>query len=397
MYLVVRPIPTRSIVSRKPLGEEEHRQLADRVHAFRFRSRIEAGQMENVKLDAHNNGERAFLRYRGPWFVLDSTADDETTRRCVVRIEQIFRAYRQILPPRVEPASELRVLILGSMDEYQQFVKDFNIEIENPAFFAARVNVIVGASELTRYADRLKKVRGEHEKLRQRYEATGKALPKQLADLGKRLREQGIGQNEIQKEIDARKSLWEEELAQAMQQINAADRRNESRFAEVTDEMFRRLYHEGLHAYLENYVYPHDSHDVPIWLHEGLAQVFQSGQLDADTLRIDAPLVEALRIVQDDLKSDNPLLLEDVLAAPRRDFLAGPQADNRAARLYAHAWALTYSLTFYEPALGTAAMDEYVSLSKEQEPAIARFEKLIRSDIGKFESRWREAILELKP
>ena len=45
--------------------------------------------------------------------------------------------------------------------------------------------------------------------------------------------------------------------------------------------MFARAYHESFHAYLENYVYPHDHYDVPRWLNEGLAVMMEGGILDA--------------------------------------------------------------------------------------------------------------------
>ena len=45
--------------------------------------------------------------------------------------------------------------------------------------------------------------------------------------------------------------------------------------------MFRRLYHEAFHAYLDNYVYESPGYEIPTWLNEGLAQVFAAGLLEA--------------------------------------------------------------------------------------------------------------------
>lgn len=396
MYLVVRPIDPQAVVEKQSLPDEERKKLIERVSAFRYRSRIEAGRMENVRLVRRRDDERAFLRYRGPWFLLDSTADDETTRRCVVRIEQIFRAYRQLLPPRRQPSRELRVMLFGSMDEYRAFLHRYELEIRNPAFFSDSANLIVAGSELTRYARRLATTRQQHEKIRQHYDRLNKGMERRLAGLRGELERRGIGENQIDDELNARRVLWRTEIEEMLRLVNAADRRNEARFADVTDQMFRRLYHEGFHAYLENFVYPHETHDVPIWLHEGLAQVFQSGQLEADMLRIDAPLGAALEVLQDDLASDDPLLLDDLLAAGRREFLAGPQADRRAQRLYAYAWGVAYCLTFYEPVLGTGRLDEYVAPRAAQSPPAARFELLIDTPLSDFEARWRQAMLSLK-
>ena len=64
--------------------------------------------------------------------------------------------------------------------------------------------------------------------------------------------------------------------------------------------MFVRLFHEAFHAYLENYVYPQTDHDVPRWLNEGLAQVFEGGQLESGSLRLDAPDTARLKLLQED-------------------------------------------------------------------------------------------------
>jgi len=397
MYLVVRPLDVDKIVSQKRLPADERRQLSRRIHVFRFRSRIEAGRMENVELAAHEEDERRYLRSRGPWFVVDSTADEETTRRCVVRIAQIFRAYRQMLPPRVRPQEPLRILLFSSMDEYRTFLDENDVEIANPAVYFQSDNVVAAGSELTRYARRLQTARHQHAAIRARYEQLDAELPDRLAELRKKLADAGVNRRVIDKEINARKALWKTEMDEAFQKLNAADRRNERRFQEVTDEMFRRIYHEAFHAYLENFLYPSEQYDVPVWLNEGLAQFFQSGRLEADTLRIDAPLAEALQTVQQDLQSEEPLLLSEVLQADARDFLRNGGNRRRANRLYAHAWALVYYLAFYEPVLGTAAVDEYVAKDVERSDAIVRFQKLVDVPLSEFEEQWRATILSLRP
>jgi hypothetical protein len=337
------------------------------------------------------------LQYRGPWFTLASTADDETTRRSIVRIEQIFRAYRQLLPPRARPERDLRVMLFGSLDEYQQYLREHELEIANPAFFAEQPNVIVAASDLSEYAARLAQARQKHRDVRAQLDAIAAGLEPRLFETRKRLQAQGVAKAQIDDELNARRAAWQDEYDETLKQLAAADRRNDARFAEVTDEMFRRLYHEGLHAYLENYVYPHDKHDVPIWLNEGLAQIFQSGQLDGDALRIDAPLASALQLVHDDLHSGDPLRLDELLLAGRREFLAGPEAGGRSAKLYAYAWAVTYFLTFNEGLLRSGALDTYVSPRAALAGPLVQFERLVGMPLVEFEPRWREEILKLKP
>ncbi|MCA9268957.1 MAG: DUF1570 domain-containing protein, partial [Planctomycetales bacterium] len=352
-------------------------------------------RMEDVELARSDEQGRTALHYDGSWFTLDSTADEESTRRCVVRVEQIFRAYRQLLPPRSQPQAPLRVMIFGSQDEYNDYLQTIGASIANGAFYSQQANVIAAASELNRFADRLTLARSRHEELRKTYQRLDDGLPKQLAELGAQLRGQGFAERDVDNELNARRLAWRNEMTAALVQLTAADRRNEGRFVDVTQEMFERMYHEGFHAYLENYVFPHERHSVPIWLNEGLAQVFQSGRLEADMLRIDAPPADSLRLLQAELAGDEPMSLTDLLAAPQREFQEQSVQPQRAARLYAAAWGVAHYLTFHQPLLGSAALDEYVATDAEQLAPPARFERLVGVPLEKFEQQWRTTMADL--
>ena len=188
MYLVVRPIDKDEIASQQRLPEDERNLLAQRIYAFRFRSRIEAGRMENIELTAHNDGQRKFLRYRGPWFIFDSAANEELTRRCIVRTEQIFRAYRQMLPPREDLLRQrrdnpLRIVLLASMDDYHTYLDKQKLDIDNPAIYSRRGNIVVVGGELSRFADRLAVARDRHEAVRTQYEKLDAQMPKRWAEI----------------------------------------------------------------------------------------------------------------------------------------------------------------------------------------------------------------------
>ena len=61
--------------------------------------------MEAVSLVPLEKEGNRYQHYAGKWFTLDSTADGRLTRRIIVRVEQIFAAYRQMLSPRRHPRS----------------------------------------------------------------------------------------------------------------------------------------------------------------------------------------------------------------------------------------------------------------------------------------------------
>lgn len=382
-----------STVARKTLLEGKQRQrLLKRYRLYRNRVRIELGRMEAVKLDRADHEGVEYLVFRGDGFGLWSAADEEMTRRCVVRIEQIMRAYQQLLPPRAQRAgASFRVLLYGSMDDYRGYLQRLGLNIDNPAFYSAPKNIIVAGSDLTRYADRLEQIRAENAALIRRYDQVlNPQFDNELARLSKELRRRGLPLDEI----GQRRAAWDREYRATLRRIKETDRRNESKFAQVTQRMFVRLNHEAFHAYLENHVYPHRTHDTPRWLNEGLAQIFEGGIIEADTLRVDAADPARLAQLQRDL-SDNPLPLAQLLKSEERHFLAAHLA-AASQRRYVYSWGLAYYLTFYEDLLGRDELEWYVSPEAARLDPIARFERLVGDDLPRFESRWRYAMQAIK-
>ena len=99
-FAIIRGIDAGQVAKTELLPPAEHAELVRKFHEYRHKAPIEAGRMEEVKLAPLELDGHAYQSYRGSWFTLLSTADEESTRRCVVRMEQIFRAYRTLLPPR---------------------------------------------------------------------------------------------------------------------------------------------------------------------------------------------------------------------------------------------------------------------------------------------------------
>ncbi|HUE74465.1 MAG TPA: hypothetical protein VMP01_26515, partial [Pirellulaceae bacterium] len=164
-YAIVRGIDPAQVARLELLPRQEHQALADRFRQLRYRAVIEAGSMEEVPLHGDSRGGKPVLIFDGDWFTLSSTAGDESTRRCVVRIEQILRAFRTLLPPRVEVPRRLHIELYASLDEFRQELRSQQLDLDTPAFYAPRQSRIVAASELSEYARRLKHVRGQAQAL----------------------------------------------------------------------------------------------------------------------------------------------------------------------------------------------------------------------------------------
>lgn len=397
MFAVLRWMNKRDVLRLTKLPQEEHNKLVERFEQFRNRAVIEAGRMENVVLKTDEAGGQRHYLYDGPFFRVDSTTDEETTRRCVVRIEQIFRAYRMILPPRGKPPPPLKVRLYGSLDEYRAELRRLKLNITNPAFYSTRERTILAGSDLDTYARHLAEIRRDHAKLRKTWQQFDVDFSKQMRDEVQKLQAARFTKEEIDAEIRLRKARWKEQLEAQLAAIAEQDRRNEAKFAEVTAQMFAQLYHEAFHAWLDNFVYARDRQRVPRWLNEGLAQVFESGGLDGQTLRIDAPAAARLAFLQNDLKN-NPLPLADFLNREDAPFLDGHVRDGQqpAERMYAYAWGLAWYLAFHEQKLVSTALDTYVSAPSQELSPVERFEKLTGQKLQEFEQEWRRAMLETK-
>lgn len=388
MRAILRLPAPADVVERQRLSEPQRRLLLQRHRGFQHRVAIELGRMDLLDLGTTQQDGIRYRTYDGPWFRLWSTADDEMTRRSVVRLEQMVRAYRQLLPPRTNRRGTFQVVLYGSMDQYRGHLRRLGLNLENPAFYSASTNLIIAGGNLNPFADRLRQVRAENAAiLRQYQQELNPRFDRFLQQLSRELQERG-GSLE---EIALRRAAWDQEYQAVRRGIDEANRRNEAKFAEVTQHMFARLSHEAFHAYLENHVYPQADFAVPRWLNEGLAQVFESGQLDGDTLRIDAPSPDRLRKLREAMPAER-LSLAQLLSFDSPRWFASHTGDF-SQRHYLYAWGLAHYLTFELGLLEPSRLDQYVAPSESGIDPRRRLEQLVGKPLEQFEAVWREAML----
>ncbi len=393
MFAVIRPLDAAEIESVQRLEPDQRRQLEDRFARFRARARIEAGRMRDVHLEPAETDQGPGWAYRGTWFRLESTADQEMTRRTIVRVEQVFRAYRQVLPAVREPAEPLRIVLLGDMSDYRRVLESWKLDIANPAFYSPVHNRIVVGTDLNVFSERLEQIRTQHAAVRRKYDQWAESFPSRLAEVLAEMRARDYDSAEIEMEARARRAAWEREYSAALTRLEVADRKNIARFAEVTRQSLARLYHEAFHAYAENFVYPREQDPLTKWLDEGLAQIFETAQLDGDTLRIDAPDPLRLAQLQEDLAGNEPWAIADVLNAPDDQYLTRHEGDA-GHRLYLYAWGLTWYLIYNQNLLYGERMDRYVRNPDGRGP-VARFEELTDMPLEQFEPAWHDAMRNL--
>jgi len=399
MHLVLRPLERSAVATlqRQPPATQD--LLRRHVERFVQRARIEAANMQAVRLGLRQADGNSYRNYRGRWFTLDATTDESTTRRIAIRLEQVFGAYRQLLAPRVWPETPPRILVFGALEEYRGFLAGRGIRFDNPACFIPHENLLVAGSELSRYRAELARVSAAHEQLRAELERLEKQLAERLQGYGKQLRDSGRPKTDIARLLNLEKQKSRKQIEDKQRQVQASDRQNAQEFDKVAAQMFTRLYHEAFHAYLEDYVYPQRDYAVPAWLQEGLAVMVEEGILEDGALRIDAPHREALRQLKADLGGPTPVSLAALVETTTEDYhrpVGGGAAAAASQRYYAAAWGLTYYLAFERNLLGREALDAYVQKAAARQPAIGRFEQLAGEPLAEFEKAWRAAMLNLR-
>jgi hypothetical protein len=318
------------------------------------------------------------LEYDSTHFRLISTAREELVQLTAMQLEQVYHAYTRALPPRVEKAEPTTILLTQSTTEYQELIRGAGHNLLNPAFYDVAKNQIVCGSDLQRKADELEELRQHHLK-----------QLKELDDREQELRQayKGTIPPEFKTQLEA-----------ARQKIKTTEEQNHAAFKQMRRRLFQRLYHEAFHAYVANFVYPRSEGELPRWLNEGLAQIFETAIFEIGELRVGHADKERLEAAQKALSKGTLLPLSDLLKSGPKQFQVAHAADQQISdRYYLASWALAFYLTFDRKVLGTKALDDYVkALKRGVEPQEA-FSDLVGMPLPQFEKQFQQYLKQLLP
>jgi len=378
------------------LTDDERKKLRERLAALDSEGAGERAHVAAIEFTQTDwlGKEKAARRYEAEQFVVISGAQDDITRRAVVRLEKIYTAYARVLPPRHQAARPTRVELTDSLTDYKAILKASGVEAQNAAVFFPADNRVVCGSDLKRLGDDLRRTRLHHEQQRVALDKTEKEL-RELYKGSKDELERFLGG--VRKERE---------------KVAAAERENDAAFDAATRRLFAILYHEAFHSYTSAFVYPPLKPDevkagmgtgeLPRWLNEGLAQLFEDPVIEAGELRVGHADPVRLKKVQDALeskKADGGLVpLTDLLRTGREQFVTTVAGEKQIAdRNYLTAWAVAHYLAFGRKVVGTKELDDFlVAVNTGTDPAKA-FATLVGQDLPTFEKDWHEYLRKLLP
>jgi hypothetical protein len=371
------------IESVEPLSGEERAVLEARIKALDVTGKELAERIRRLEFEKidFGRGRRNGFRYEGTHFTLESNVQEELFRRCAVRLAQVFNAYARYLPPHYDAPRPLTILLAGTQADYQALLRERGITLFNPAFYDPARNQIVCGSDLDQLGAQLEQARKDNRKV--------------LDDL--KAREAEL--NRLYKGKVPREVL--RPITDTRQQLAHAAEENDKLFARATRALLQRLYHESFHAYLANFVYRADREEMPRWLNEGLAQIFETALFEGDEVRIGHADAERLKRAREALAADGLVPLKELLRSGPKQFLVAHASDKETSdRYYLTSWALASYLAFDRKILNTPELDAYCRAAHEKEDPLAAFAVLVGtkpSGLVQLDKDFRSYVQHLRP
>jgi chaperonin cofactor prefoldin len=364
----------------EPLDPADRAILEERIKALtrtpqELNKRFEKLKPEAIQIEFGKAGKKKGFRYKddGEHFVLESNVNEDLFVRSAKRLALLYNAFSHTLPARHPSGKPTTILLAGTQADYQALLRERGLNIFNPAFYDPARNQVVCGTDLERLGAQLEQARKDNEKV-------AEELKKRMSEL------QTLYKGKVPPEVLR-------PLVDSEKQLVAARAANDKFFDEATRVLFGRLSHESFHAYLAAFVYTGERAEMPRWLNEGLAQLYETALIEGDEVRIARPNPERLKRA----RAANELVpLKDLLRSGPKQFVVAHASDKELSdRYYLTSWALALYLASEGRILGTKKLDDYCRATHAKEDPLETFAALVGKkgdDLTEFEEKFREFV-----
>lgn len=164
------------------------------------------------------------------------------------------------------------------------------------------------------------------------------------------------------------------------------------------DALRRTLRHEAFHQFAFEVIGP----NLPVWLNEGIAQVFEEGIYTGDRFLIEQVPPRRLRQLGDDMKNGRLVPFDDFVFMDHKTWALNMRDRDKGATQYNQAWAMVHFLVYArdprtgEPAYRQRFFDMLTAI-RSGTPADEAFTAQFTTNFDGFQRRFIEYARALQP
>jgi len=293
-------------------------------------------------------------------FVIEANTDEDFLRKAAHRLRKVFDAYKRHFGVDRNEAERVRVVIFNSMGQYYASIDH---AVKNPAFYAPDLKLVAAGCDVAAYRAVIDNIREHHAKLTEQLKAEQARIDKARAEVRaivdkyhKQLHTAGKTTSRgraIMDLIRRAERRWqihvmklEKPLKDIRREIGELNRRNERVFDERARHMLRMLYHEGFHAFLDQFLFDEKLvKKVPRWLNEGLAQYFEEARVEGSRLVLGQENRRKIAFLRKARREGKLVPMAKMLTAGAEDYLVKDTSDlEKSTKHYLQAWCLIHLL-----------------------------------------------------
>ena len=328
-------------------------------------------------------------------FTIESDCDEDLVRKFAFRLDKVFNAYQQHFGADRNEGEKVKVLVFNSMESYYGSVGEITGGAKNPAFYAPNLKLISAGCDVAKYERLIAEIREYHKKLDQKLKEWKYGLEQARASLrdqerrnidainkagaggtaaGQAAKEQ-MNDQIVQIRLDmAQKEKQVNEIQDEIFQLN---RRNDTVFTEIMQQMLATMYHEGFHAFLDNFLFtPEQARLVPRWLNEGLAQYFEAARLENGRFILGQDVREKMALLKKFRNAGTLFTLEQLVNGGAADYMVHEISNlERSTKNYLQAWLLTNTLG-EKGRLKREIMQAYIQALADKRPPLEALKTL---------------------